>query len=414
VGAIRSIFAGDLRQFEALVNAEDAWWRVTIIATADASKEQEEVAVAVLDVTDTALAQRAIESARNTVALGRISANVAHEMNNILQLVLALLEDVRQAEDVSTLGQFASDVERTVQRGVSLTRQLLSFSSPERGSVVAFDLAAALTEWWPLLRQSVGASRHARLSAGTELRVVASRREVELALFNIMGNSRDASAPGSWITVALEEAGDFARLDVVDQGSGMSPEVLRRATEPFFTTKGAQSGTGLGLATVRQVVEQVGGKLAIASTAGQGTTVSMYLPRERGVGGFPSVRPASALREGRRVLYLEDDALLGDVLKHQLSVRGMTVRRYSSVSVALAALRDEPSWATAVLADIALDDGTGLDVAEAVATARPDVRVVIYSGQVDPHERARIEQRGWTLLEKPVNVTAICEALQNG
>jgi CheY-like chemotaxis protein len=280
--------------------------------------------------------------------------------------------------------------------------------------VEAFDLSAALSEWWPLLHQSVGASRHARLTASAEVRVIASRREVELALFNVLGNARDASEPGSSITVSLEEAGDFARLDVVDQGSGMSPEVLRRATEPFFTTKGSQNGTGLGLATVRQAVEGAGGRLEIASRVGEGTTVSLYLPRERAFEGLAPASPDAASLEARRVLYLEDDTTLGDVLKQQLSKRGMTVRRYSSVSVALAAWRLEPSWATAVLADISLDDGSGLEVAEAVANARPDVRVVVYSGHVEPQDRARVEQRGWTLLEKPVNVTAICEALQAG
>jgi ActR/RegA family two-component response regulator len=82
------------------------------------------------------------------------------------------------------------------------------------------------------------------------------------------------------------------------------------------------------------------------------------------------------------------------------------------VSAGLAALRADPSWPTALLSDITLDDGSGIDVAEAVATARPDVRIVVYSGHANPEQRAHVEQRGWTLLDKPVNVTDICEALE--
>ena len=408
---IQAILAGKQRRHVAVVSAYDAFWHVTAASTSRGDGPQDSVALAVMDVTESMLALRSIEAARNINALGRLSANVAHEMNNLLQLVLALVEDIQQKPDAVALARFSENVSRTVQRGVSLTRQLLSFAAPDHSPLESFDLTAALTAWWPLLRQSVGPNRKPRLISSDEACITAPKREIELAIINVLVNARDASSQGSPITVSIDDAGDFVRLDIVDVGEGMPPEVLARATEPFFTTKRATEGTGLGLASVRRMLESCGGRLVLASALGRGTTVSMYFPRQRAEPVRPDGSASAVGAEAHRVLYLEDDPSLGAAMNNHLRLRGMVVRRFSSVADALTAWRAEPTWPTALLTDLALEDGSGLEVAAVVARERPDVRVVIYSGHVSAGDLEVIEQHAWTLLEKPVQVSLILAAL---
>ena len=238
-------------------------------------------------------AERAMLQGQKLEGLGQLTGGVAHDFGNILQLLTNELELIRRRSTDEFSRQRAESALRATARGTKLTRQLLTFAKRQPLHFDTVDLNARITDIAEMTRGAVGLMT-LELALAPELwPIVTDANELDSAILNLIMNARDAMPDGGVLRIATANtqatrddgsSADFVRIDFIDTGTGMTPEVLARAWEPFFTTKPAGKGTGLGLSTVYGFVKQSGGDATLESTAGRGTCVSLTLPK-----GAPSV-----------------------------------------------------------------------------------------------------------------------------
>jgi signal transduction histidine kinase len=225
-------------------------------------------------------ARRAVDE--RLAAIGRLTGGVAHEFNNLLSVIqqaLGLLAGrdavVRDAAAVGLVQQ----ARRASQFCADITSQLLSFARQQNLKPEAIEVDQCLRDMQPLLEHAAGSAVKVAVETQGTLTASVDRRQLTAALLNLVTNARDAMPGGDTVTVrASADADRHVRIDVIDTGAGMAPDVLARAVEPFYSTKTVGDGSGLGLSMVQGFVTQSGGRLAITSTVGQGTTVSLWLP----------------------------------------------------------------------------------------------------------------------------------------
>jgi signal transduction histidine kinase/ActR/RegA family two-component response regulator len=373
--------------------------------------------------TETALLQ-----AQKVQAVGQLAGGIAHDFNNILQAVLGGITLIRRrAGDTEDVTRLAGMIEDSARRGESITRRLLAFSRREELRAEALDLSELLEGLHEVLSATLGSRISVEVEAGEGLRpVFADRGQLETVLVNLATNARDAMPAGGTLTLsAVKEhveggeaglrlaTGCYVRLSVTDTGEGMDAETLARAAEPFFTTKPLGRGTGLGLAMARSFAHGSGGEIAIASVAGAGTTVSLWLPL---VAKRPSAAEPAAAGDGGalpvggrapRILLVDDETMVREVLAAQLEDAGYEVTQGEDGASALRLLETEDRF-DLLVTDLAMP---GLDGVALVGEARrrqpglPAILVTGYAGDVAP--LASDVSGGFVLLRKPVGGTEL-------
>lgn len=244
-----------------------------------------------LDVTDRRQLERRLEAAQRLESLGLLAAGVAHDFNNVLAAVCGNLEVMeRQTTPESALHRAALTAQRAARRGENLVQQLLSFGRQRALSREVLDLARIIGDLSELLPGLLRGQVTLDVALADDLwPIEVDPGELELAILNIVANARDAMSEGGVLRIAAANvtlapepsgsrpAGDFVALDFQDTGGGIVPEVLERVFEPFVTTK--TDGSGLGLSQVYGFAQQAGGAAVIDSRAGEGTRVTLHLPR---------------------------------------------------------------------------------------------------------------------------------------
>ncbi len=334
--------------------------------------------------------ERRVGQQQRLESIGRLAGSVAHDFNNLLAGILScveLLEDDVTGESLDDV----AEIRRAARRGADLTRRLLAFSRQETDEPVVIDVNAVITELSTLLVRLV----HDRagletLLVGEPANVLIDPVDLEQIIMNLVVNARDAidSTGRIVIETALVELdefvarplgvspGSFVLLEVSDDGSGMPADVAARAIEPFFTTKRHGEGNGLGLATVHGLATRSGGALAIHSQVGRGTTVRIYLPT------VTAARPTSAHSDEshpvRRLLIVDDEpSVLAIVERCALSLGYQTTTAASCQAARHLVTAGDYD---AVLVDLVLDDGSGLDLATELLDHDPTTRIVVMSG----------------------------------
>ena len=317
--------------------------------------------------------------------VGRFAAGIAHDFNNLLATVQAAAEAIasREAADPQSRDD-ARQIRMAARKGAALVRHLLGFTRDSPAAPQRLDLAEAMADLPPLLRHLLGESVRldAELAAGP-LVVRIDPTALDQVVLNLAANARDAMPEGGVLTlrchsVRLDGTG-FARIEVADTGRGIAPSVLPRIFEPFFTTRSNQ-GTGLGLATVRELVEGAGGHIHAESTLGAGTRMRVLLPLAE-----ESPRKAA----GGSVLLVDDEPLARRLAEQALTAWGWRVRAAASAEEALALAGTE--GLAAVVTDMELPGDNGAELLAALR-ARPGgerLPAVIVSGHVE----ARLKQQ---------------------
>jgi PAS domain S-box-containing protein len=354
-------------------------------------------------------------------ALGLLAGGVAHDFNNVLQAVVASTALIgRRAEDPAAVRRLARATTEAAERGASISRRLLGFARRdvlEASDVPAAELLRGLQE---ILRPGLGARFRLEIAADPALPpMLADRGQLEAVLINLVANARDAMPEGGLVVIAAAtetaagrhpaglRPGRYVRLDVLDSGAGMPPEVLARATEPFFTTKPEGRGTGLGLAMARGFAQQSGGALAIESAPGRGTQVRLWLPEAAPVAraALPhglAVPPPPPKGRRWRVLLVEDERAIREMLAAELAERGLevTVAEHAEAALHRLAAAEEP--------DVLVTDMTmpGMDGLRLIAAARrrcpalPALLLTGYAGGATLGEEPVLAE-GILLLRKP-------------
>jgi two-component system CheB/CheR fusion protein len=287
-------------------------------------------------------AQAALAKSQRMEAVGQLAGGMAHDFNNVLAAISSYLDVVTLRSTDEKVRENLQGAVDAIEMGASLNRRLLSFSRQHGVGLERLDLNSRVTGTFELLRRTLGGQVAVTLKCSSHPCLIsANPGDVDNAILNLAINARDAMPNGGVLTIGTRHvtldldaaaripkacAGDFVKLTVSDTGHGMTPEVLERAMEPFFTTK--EQGTGLGLATVYATVHQSGGFVAIDSAVGKGTTVDLYFPKvEAGPSEIhAAVSPGQApLGDGERILVVEDNDKVREATLNRLESLGYAV-----------------------------------------------------------------------------------------
>jgi signal transduction histidine kinase/DNA-binding response OmpR family regulator len=352
------------------------------------------------DVTERHEAEERLRQAQRMEALGQLTGGVAHDFNNLLAVVLGNLmlieEQCRSRPDLLEMIEDALDATRS---GVELTGRLLAFGRRQPLHPESTDLREQVLGISRLLGRTLGERISIRLELTSDpSQVHVDRNQLEASLLNLALNARDAMPDGGALTIAVEEVeldigftcadhaiepNRYVALSVSDIGHGMDEEVRQRAVQPFFTTKPAGAGSGLGLSMAYGFVHQSGGHLMIDSAPGRGTSVTLYFPiASAGVTTAPARLPATEKTpeaHGECVLLVEDQPKVRLLLRRQLMRLGYVVVDVADARAALERL-DDPRIEV-LLTDIVLPgDMDGVRLGEAALARRPELALVLTTG----------------------------------
>jgi len=329
-------------------------------------------------------------------ALGQLTGGIAHDFNNLLTIMSGSLQllEIEFAARPEAQELIASAL-RSATRGAELTGKLLAFARRQRLSPRAVDPRTLLHDLDLMLRGTLGESVHLKVECVEGIPAAyADATQLDTALVNLALNARDAMPRGGDITIKASErwididhaspelgAGHYVVFCVCDTGRGMTPETRARAAEPFFTTKSAGQGTGLGLSMAYGFVKQSGGNLRIESQLGYGTQVELYLPvaPSSSPTTAPSL-PSLSTGYGETVLVVEDDPEVRSVATASLRSLGYRVISASNATDALGELEANPSIAL-LFTDVMLGPGmNGTELADVARQRRPELAVLLTSG----------------------------------
>jgi signal transduction histidine kinase/CheY-like chemotaxis protein len=332
--------------------------------------------------------QEELYQAQKLEALGQLTGGVAHDFNNLLMVISSGLRLLDRNNDRNRRADIVKSMQQAVDRGATLIRQLLAFARREELHPKLVDVASQIREMEELLQRTLGHNIEIELSvAPTIWPVNVDPTGLELVIINLAVNARDAMPRGGKlrigarnVTAEKSDFGGFVAITVSDTGTGMSPEVQRRAVEPFFTTKGPGRGTGLGLSQVFGFITQSGGTVQIESETGRGTTVTLTLPKASGDVHLetPFPVPMKTASEEGAVLIVEDDDSVATMVCELIDDLGYRSIRVATAREALDALEQGRSEFDIVFTDIMMP-GTmnGIDLARAVRQRLPDLPIVL-------------------------------------
>ncbi len=387
-----------------------------------------------LDVTRRRDAEEGLRQAQKMEAVGQLTGGIAHDFNNLLTVIQGFADVV-----LNNMERSGSDFDRqkgaksmrailqASERGATLTQQLLAFSRKQKLQGRIVNLVDLVDDLRPLIERTAGGRVAVRIvHQHTTCNARIDPTQAELAIINILINARDAMPDGGKVTIEVSnrsvdggdkgfgelEPGRYVMVTISDEGTGMSPEVLARVTEPFFTTKDQGKGTGLGLSMVYGFMKQSGGALRIYSEEGHGTTVRMLFPCDNAAvepqGSQPS-RPLAADKRGNEtVLVVEDQIDVGDYAETVLTEFGYTVLRAENASEALELL-DGADKIDLLFSDLIMPGGmNGVMLAREVKRRRPNMNVLLTTGYAESSIE-RVDARGaeFELIQKPYKRTEL-------
>jgi PAS domain S-box-containing protein len=366
------------------------------------------------------------DHARQLEALGRVAANVVHDLNNLLAVVGGYADLLHEWLPPKTFGRQYSDVIRAAVRHASaLTHRALNFAKPDDPRPTAFDLGTLLADLAPLIRASAGSRVECVLTPEVDVpNVWADRGQIEQVVLNLVANARDAMPRGGVLGVRTSVAtvrpgqpgwpadrlcGRYVCLSVADNGTGIDDPTLARVFDPFFTTKGTV-GTGLGLATIRDIVNGCHGHIEVDSKPDTGTVFRVYFPAAQETADDPDPfvdLPAS--HDGETALLVEDDDALRGLAKAALESVGYNVieARTGDDAAKLARVVQEPI--DLLVTDVVMPGLTGRRLAERMRCTRPGLPVVFVSGY--PTTGQELEP-GMRFVRKPFLAEHLLTAVQ--
>jgi diguanylate cyclase (GGDEF)-like protein len=429
-----ALFPDDGDTFEALLGAadrrmfQDKGERPTRRPEAEARAAAIRSASAADSMTTEALLREQLLQAQKLAAVGELASGVAHDFNNALTAILGYSDMLAvQIGPDKPVGRDLNEIINAARHAASLTHQLLTFSSPKPPLLRPVDLNEIVCTTQTMLRRLLAEpiTIATKLSPDLDL-VTADATQLQQVLVNLAVNARDAMPAGGALTIETHNveldaretathpgatAGAYISVSVSDTGAGMTPDVQARIFEPFFTTKGAGRGTGLGLATVRQIVAQLGGYVAVRSELGRGSTFRICLPR-RSRRARPSQTQSSGVTQGmpvgaETILLVEDAEGVREFATSALRRHGYKVLTASSAEAALTMLERVPTPIHLLLTDVVLPGIDGWELAVRVERDRPDTRILFTTGYVDQLRQREPALEPGGLLAKPYTARAL-------
>ena len=445
--AVRRAVAGETVTFEGFcptAKGEARWWQVTVTPVADEGGAVRLILGSSRDVTaerdrerevkealarqrqailslsaDFETSARKLRAAEARVVhddklrmFGRFVGSVVHDFNNVFAAVHGAVRLLRRRVSDPSALDVIGHLDRAAERGGALARQLLDFSRSEVVAAEVFSPADLLTRDSHLLRHIVNTDATLTVECDPLCwPIMGSPHKFQSVVFNLVANARDAVDANGAISVAVEncpallrpeglDAADYVALIVTDDGAGMSADVRKRVGEPFFTTKPAGKGTGLGLASAFELAASCGGRAFVDSREGAGTRISVYMRRSAVEGellGTPDATVDPALHGGARILIVDDDPMVRDHLAAVFRDLKYDVVEASAYEVAAAAVEHGPPL-DLVISDINLTDGLGDGLVAELRRRQPELPAIFVTGS-----SGLLIPRDETVLRKPVS-----------
>jgi signal transduction histidine kinase/CheY-like chemotaxis protein len=369
-------------------------------------------------------AQSALLKNQKLEALGRLTGGIAHEYNNLLQTLTTALQLAAFSTREEKVKGLIQTCQRTVTRATALTGQLGSFGRLQEARVTTVDICEQLRSAVQLMKGSVRSDVAVEVHCEKDVwPVTVEPLQFDVALLNLALNARDAMPQGGLLRVEAKNVevdgshhnltrGDYVLVSLVDSGSGMTPEVMARALDPFFTTKPPGQGTGLGLPQAYAFATQAGGTLVLDSIPGIGTRVDLYLARASSEG---EIAAAPEIAEGARpaqgsgtVLFVEDDALVREAVVRALLESGFEVLVAENGDAALRLLDGGARRPDIVFSDIVMPGQvSGIDLAGILRQRYPGLPVVLATGYTEQ----QIAVPGVQVLAKPYAIEQLVAIL---
>jgi two-component system cell cycle sensor histidine kinase/response regulator CckA len=359
--------------------------------------------------------EQQVQSSQRLEAIGRMAAGVAHDFNNLATVIEGHVSFLLEAENIpAALREDLIEIKRAAESTTALTRQLLAIGRRQTFNPRIITVNDAVAHLAAMIKGVAGRSIRVALkldAAAGEVKVDPS--QLEQVILNLVLNARDAMPEGGELeirTAAVEiervtdpelQKGRYVVLTVRDSGQGMIQSVKERIFEPFFSTKDAERGSGLGLAVVYAVVKQSGGAITVESEPGRGTTFQVFFPKS-GESADISASPRAEIAQGdgavATVLLVEDDAEVRALLARALTEHGYRVIPAPGGADAIAAVEREAEGIDAVVTDLAMP---GMDGAELIQRLHMNTRVVCISGYEPSHFTSPAATHCASFLQKP-------------
>jgi signal transduction histidine kinase/ligand-binding sensor domain-containing protein len=435
VGAIRNrVIARRGRQLEHLVAQ-----RTSELAEARDRLEErvaERTAALAQESAERLKVERNLHEAQKMESVGRLAGGVAHDLNNMLTVVLGNAEVLRDALGQTAHAEEVEQIASASNRAARLTNQLLSFARRQVGQPRVLQLDLLVRDLEPMLRRLVTGRVALVLDLAPGLwNIWADRAQLEQVLVNLTMNAHDAMPDGGTLTIGTSntilteadvservgmEPGDYVRLSVRDTGVGMAPQVLAHVFEPFYTTKDTGKGTGLGLASCYGIARQWGGHIGVTSEVGRGAAFEMLFPRSRlHLAAEVEDSPPAHVPGGRgeRILLVDDEPTVRLVARRLLELAGYAVTEASDGEEALAHLDVRQLPVDLVLSDVVMPRMNGKALADHLRRTHPGLPVVLMTG----YSHGMLSESGlldqaYRVIGKPLSrttlLTEIHEALE--
>lgn len=379
------------------------------------------------DLSDVLELSEESQHARSLEALGRLAGGIAHDFNNLLSVILSYTSLLgSQVTPDSPMATDIHEVRVAAERAAVLTKQLLALSRRQPVEPKPLDLNAAVRRMESMMRRVLDERIKLEVDLAPNLHaIMGDVSQIERLILNLVTNARDAVGPGGLIKITTRnteaEGGSKGRpqphvmLSVSDTGVGISPEIRARVFEPFFSTKGGDRGTGLGLATVSSVVEQCKGSIWIESEPGRGTSVVMSFPscnQPEEAEEVIDVIPIKRRANDEVVLVVEDNDHLRRTMRSFFTREGYMVLEATNGEEALRVAEAFDDDIDLLLTDLVLPGMGGVDLAARLSAAQPDLKVLYASGYVD---NAALYPRGpnSAFVAKPFDLASFSRLVRN-
>ena len=367
-------------------------------------------------------AEAALLQSQKMEALGQLTGGLAHDFNNLLQAVQGALEMIgRRADDPVKVKRLAEGGLGATQRGAELTAKLLAFARNKQLKPDVFALNGMVSDMAEILVRTVGVGVKLRVDLpGNDLIVETDRGQAEVGLLNLVNNARQATPPGGEIVIRVSRheagAGDadlapglYARLTVTDTGSGMEPEVARKAFEPFFTTKPVGEGVGLGLSQVYAFATQSGGTARVESTPGAGAKISLFIPFRVSASTDGERQADAGALPHSTILLVDDDDNVRGAAGEMLTDFGLDVVEANSGPQALGLIL--PDRVSVAVLDYAMPGMTGTELAVLLRARWPGLPVIFVTGYADIGDLCTPDGVRETVLRKPYREDELRKAI---
>jgi PAS domain S-box-containing protein len=382
-----------------------------------------------IDLTGQRQTEQKLAQAQKMEAIGQLTGGLAHDFNNIIGVILGNLDLLREHYvDSPGATELVEGAIAAGERASELNRRLLAFARRQPLQAVTVATGDAVASIAEVIGRTVGEQIVVRMQVDPGVWAVrVDPIQLESAILNLAINARDAMPNGGQLTIEAVNVrldrdqarphelapGDYVKISVSDNGTGMTPEVLARAAEPFFTTKGVGKGSGLGLSMVHGFARQSGGYLGIYSEQGVGTTVSLYLPRAASDSAMKRDDGESGEGErgrGETILVVEDNVGMREMVTRQLTDLGYRPTAAADARAALAILTGGATF-DLILTDVVMPGGMdGREFAKVVEAMRPGARLLFTSGYTEAAVAGDPTFRG-RLLSKPYRRAELAKAI---